>query len=111
MGYFIYDSSTKTEIDDRLLAHLQLVIGAKLRRSEYFFFTWKEDASVGAGRTTVWIHSGAGLRFKFHGSRQPAINHAWLKALTLTANSSAGLYAVREPADQRAPVLTELALA
>ncbi|MFG6477206.1 ATP-dependent DNA ligase [Microbacterium sp. P06] len=101
MGYFTYDNSTKTEIDDRLLAHLQIVIGSKLRRSESFFFTWKEEVSLGSGRTTVWVHPGAGLRFKFHGSRQPSISRPWLEALTFTANSPTGLYAVHEPADDR----------
>lgn len=99
MGYFQYDGSTKTDIEDRVLAHLQIVIGAKLRRSESFYFTWKEDVSLGSGRTTVWIHAGAGLKFKFHGSRQPAINPAWLTAFTMTANSATGLYVVPEPAD------------
>lgn len=101
MGHFTYDNNTKTDIDDRLLAHLQIVIGSKLRRSESFFFTWREDVSLGSGRTTVWVHPGVGLRFKFHGSRVPTISHAWLQALTLTANSPGGLYAVPEPAADR----------
>ncbi|MFG6403575.1 ATP-dependent DNA ligase [Microbacterium sp. P04] len=111
MGYFTYDNVTKTEIEDRLLAHLQIVMGTKLRRSESFFFSWKEDVSLGSGRIMVWIHPGAGLKFKFHGSRQPAISHPWLKALTYTANSPTGLYAVREPAvDARAAVSEDLAV-
>ncbi|MFG6446137.1 ATP-dependent DNA ligase [Microbacterium sp. P07] len=108
VGYFMYDNITKTEIDDRLLAHLQIVIGTKLRRSESFFFTWKEDVSLGSGRTAVWVHPGAGLRFKFHGSRQPAISRPWLEALTHTANSPTGLYAVSEPADELAVARSDL---
>ncbi|MFG6474999.1 ATP-dependent DNA ligase [Microbacterium sp. P06] len=97
MGYFTYDNDTKTEIEDRLLAHLQVVIGTKLRRSESFYFTWKDEASLGSGRTTVWMHPGAGLKFKFAGSRQPEISRAWLTALAYAANLPTGLYAVREP--------------
>ncbi len=43
MGKFIYDSTIKVDFDDRLLAHLQVVIGAKLRRGEAFHFTWRDD--------------------------------------------------------------------
>ena len=56
MGKFIYDAIVKVDFEDRLLAHLQLVIGAKMRRGESFHFTWKDDPSIGDGRTTVWIH-------------------------------------------------------
>lgn len=110
MGYFTYDSNTKTEIEDRLLAHLQIVIGTKLRRSEPFFFSWKEEVSVGSGRVTVWIHPGAGLKFKYHGSRQPLISQAWLHALAHTANQPQGLYAVREPANATTSAREDLAV-
>ncbi|MCR2812276.1 ATP-dependent DNA ligase [Microbacterium sp. zg.Y1090] len=97
MGKFTYNSQTSATFDDRLLAHLQVVIGAKLRRSEGFFFTWREDSSLGGGRTALWIHPGASLTFKFSGSREPRINRAWIDALAATANSPRGLYAVPEP--------------
>ena len=64
MGKFIYEGSVKTEIEDRALTHLQLVITAKLRRAEPFSFSWREDASVGGGRTTVWIQPGSSLVFE-----------------------------------------------
>lgn len=98
VGRFSYEGDAKVELDDRVLAHLQVVIGQKLRRSEPFFFTWRNDASLGDGRTTVWLHPQASLVFKFHGSRQPTLNRAWLEALTHTANSGTGLYVVPEPA-------------
>ncbi|CAD5141183.1 conserved protein of unknown function [Microbacterium sp. Nx66] len=99
MGKFIYDGGPKTEIEDRALTHIQLVMTAKLRRGEPFPFSWKEDASVGGGRTTVWVHAGSSLVFKYAGSRQPAINRAWVDALAYTANAPTGLYLVREPAN------------
>lgn len=99
MGKFIYEGGVKTEIEDRALTHLQLVITAKLRRGEPFPFTWREDASVGGGRTTVWIHSGSSLVFKYHGSRQPSVNRNWVDALAFTANAPSGLYLVHEPAE------------
>lgn len=97
MGYFIYDGKTKVQIEDRALTHLQLVITAKLRRAEPFIFSWKDDASVGGGRTTVWVHSGSSLVYKYHGSRQPSINRRWIDALAFTANAPTGLYLVHEP--------------
>lgn len=99
MGKFLYEGNIKTEIEDRALAHLQLVITAKLRRGEPCAFTWKEDVSVGGGHTSVWLHPGSALVFKFHGSRPPAINRAWTEALAFTANSPTGLYLVPEPAE------------
>lgn len=97
MGKFIYEGGPKVEIEDRALTHLQIVVTAKLRRGEPFSFTWKEDNSVGGGRTTVWIHAASSMVFKYHGSRQPSINRAWVDALAFTANSPSGLYLTPEP--------------
>ncbi|WP_102194670.1 ATP-dependent DNA ligase [Microbacterium aurantiacum] len=99
MGKFIYEGSVKTEIEDRALTHLQLVMTAKLRRGEPFGFTWREDISIGGGRTTVWVHGGSSLVFKYSGSRQPAINRHWVDALAFTSNAPSGLYLVPEPTD------------
>lgn len=100
MGRFIYEGNVKTDIEDRALTHLQLVITAKLRRGEPFPFTWREDLSVGGGRTTVWVQARSSLVFKYSGSRQPSINREWIEALAFTANSPSGLYLVPEPAEQ-----------
>ncbi|AZS37452.1 hypothetical protein CVS47_02089 [Microbacterium lemovicicum] len=99
MGRFIYDGQIRIDFEDRLLAHLQTTITTKLRRGEPFTFVWKDDNSIGDGRTLVWIHPGASLVFKFYGSRRPQLNRAWLDALMHTANSPTGLYVVPEPAD------------
>ncbi len=99
MGKFIYEGNVKTEIEDRALTHLQLVITAKLRRGEPFAFTWKEDPSIGGGRTTVWVHAGSAIVYKYHGSRQPSVNRDWVEALAFTANAPSGLYLVPEPAE------------
>jgi hypothetical protein len=98
MGKFNYNESTRAEIDDRLLLHLQIVIGTKLRRGEAFPFTWRDDASLGGGRTTVWVSASSTLIYRYHGSRMPSVNTQWLEALMTTANSPSGLYPVSEPA-------------
>jgi hypothetical protein len=97
MGRFIYEGSTRVDIEDRALSHLQLVITAKLRRAEPFTFSWRVDQSIGGGRTTVWLHPGTSLVYRFLGSRQPSINRRWVDALAFAANTPTGLYLVAEP--------------
>jgi hypothetical protein len=80
MGKLLYgDSEIEIEFDDRALTHIQIVIGAKLRRGESFFFSWKDDLSVGAGRSSVWLDKSIPLYFKF------------------SANSGQGLVFTTEP--------------
>ena len=64
MGKLTYDSTLTVDFDDRVLAHLQLVIGAKLRRHESFYFSWRDDPAVGDGRSTLWLHPTIPLYFK-----------------------------------------------
>ncbi|MCR2812360.1 ATP-dependent DNA ligase [Microbacterium sp. zg.Y1090] len=102
MGKFIFEGQLKADFEDRLLSHLQLVIGNKLRRGESFHFTWRDDASVGDGRTSIWVHPRSVIVYKYYGSRRAALNPAWLGALAYTANSPQGLYVVPEPAPDTA---------
>jgi hypothetical protein len=98
MGKILYgDAGTEIVFDDRDMAHLQLVIGAKLRRRESFFFTWKEDPSVGEGRASIWIDAAIPMYFKYYGSKAPTINRDWLELLTLSANSAQGMQFMSEP--------------
>lgn len=98
MGRFMFEGQLKADFEDRLLAHLQTVIGAKLRRGESFHFSWKDDPSVGDGRTSIWVHPYSVITYKYYGGRVPALNKAWIDALMYTANSPRGLYVVPEPA-------------
>lgn len=105
MGRFIYENSIRVEFEDRLLSHLQIVFGNKLRRGEPFFFTWKDGHGNGA-RTSVWVHPRASLAFQSSGSRAPSTNRAWLDVLMASANAPTGLRIVAEPVDDGAPPLT-----
>jgi hypothetical protein len=97
VGALLYgDRQRRFEIDDRTLAHLQLVIAAKLRRRESFFFSFR-DSEAAAGRVSIWMSPMVPLQFKYYGSRQPAINRRWVEALHDTANSAAGLIVLEEP--------------
>lgn len=99
MGTLIYEGHAKVEFEDRTLAHLQVVITSKLRRGEPFNLSWKDESSIGGGRTTVWVHSGCSLVYKYRGSRVPHLNLAWVDALAYVANSPGGLHVVPEPPD------------
>jgi hypothetical protein len=99
MGKLTYDSTLTVDFEDRVLAHLHLVIGAKLRRNESFFFSWKDDPRNGDGRSVIWVYPTAPIVFKFYGGRPPGINRHWIDALMLTANSAQGLQLIPEPAD------------
>ena len=97
MGTFTYDSGLAVHFDDRVLAHIQLVIGAKLRRSECFYFSWKSDMELGGGQTTVWIHPSVSLMYQYPGGKMPMIDRSWIEALSVSANSPGGLHLVPEP--------------
>ncbi|MBT2501679.1 ATP-dependent DNA ligase [Curtobacterium sp. ISL-83] len=99
MGKLVYDSTFTAEFDDRLLTHLQIVIATKLRRGESFMFSWRDDRDAGDGRTAIWLDRSLPLVFRYSGGRVPAINRAWVEALSMTAVSSGGLRIVPEPAD------------
>ena len=95
MGSLTYDRVV-VDFDDRILAHLQVVIVQKLRRGECFLLSWRDAAVVGDGRSSVWLHPAIPLYFKFAGGRTPVINTQWLAQLTRSANSSQGLVVTGE---------------
>jgi len=97
LGKFTYNSGTTVDFEDRLLAHIQIVIGSKLRRGEAFYFSWRDDPFVGGGRSTVWVHPGIALAYKYFGSKIPQLNRDWIETLTLSANSATGLQILPEP--------------
>ena len=87
----LYGTTLEVVFEDRVLAHLQLVIGLKLRRGESFFFSWRDEQSVGDGRTTIWLDPALPLVFRYNGGRMPKINREWLEVLTTSSNSAQGL--------------------
>lgn len=97
MGTLTYDSKVVATIDDRVLAHLQVVFWSKLRRGETFAFTWNDPERNGFGRTSIWVTPHVSLVFDYFGSKTAAINPAWVDALTRSANSPGGMHIVPEP--------------
>ncbi|MGO4691624.1 DUF7882 family protein [Glaciibacter sp. 2TAF33] len=90
MGKLHYGNQS-FDMDDRLLAHLQLIIGIKLRRGENFFMAWKAPASAGEGRRAVWIDNGVPIHMEYSGGRLPKMNMAWAEKLADAANKGGGL--------------------
>ncbi|KQQ05945.1 MULTISPECIES: DUF7882 family protein [unclassified Rathayibacter] len=99
MGALLYGTpATSHDIDDRALAHLQIVMVNKFRRNEAFAFQLDASSAHGTGRQTIWLHPSIPLQFSFNGSRMPSINPEWVRALMDEANSGRGLRILPEPA-------------
>jgi len=94
MGYLMYKGLI-VDFDDRILAHLQIVIVQKLRRGESFLLSWPNVGEPG-GHSSAWLHPSIPLYFRFCGGHAPSINESWLHCLSESANSSAGLVVTGE---------------
>ena len=110
MGTLQYDG-VLVEFEDRLLAHLQIVIVQKIRRGESFLMSWRDSPETGEGHSAIWIHPTQNLFFKFAGSKSPAINQDWIDQLMTSANSSRGLLVMREGSPADAPTQMDVATA
>ena len=98
MGKFIYGTpSISVEFDDRVLAHLKVVILAKLRRQESFTFSWEYTSAQGSGHSSIWLHPAIPLQFDFYGKKDPTLNRVWLEEMVALANTPAGLRIIPEP--------------
>jgi hypothetical protein len=103
MGQFIYGNpSVAVDFDDRVLAHLKVVVLAKVRRGESFTFSWEYTAAAGSGHSSIWIHPTIPLQFNFLGNREPRLNRAWVEELMQLANTPAGLRPTPEPSGEGA---------
>jgi hypothetical protein len=95
MGSLTYDGLV-VQIDDRVLAHLQIVMVKKLRRDESFVMSWKDAPSVGDGRSAIWLHPTIPIHFKFEGGWVPTINDVWLAELMASADGPRGPIVTQE---------------
>jgi hypothetical protein len=101
MGFFVYDNQ-EFEVDDRTLAHLQVVIIDKLRRNEAFGM----NLADGSRLITVWMSPRSRLQFVFVGNRHPTLNRGWLNKLSDNVGMTGMLNLLSEPAEDWAPTLT-----
>jgi hypothetical protein len=97
MGKLVYSGAQfEVEIEDRTLAHLQAVIGAKLRRGESFYFNWTTNDPE-LRRNTLWLNPSIAVRYHYADSGRPTINRDWLETLTVSVSSPSGLSVIPEP--------------
>ena len=94
MGMLVYNGRMTLHIDDRVLAHLQVVVINKLRRRESFTFTWDD----GAQEAVCWVGPSIPLEFVYSGNRRPLLNREWLELMAMSANANSGLVVMPEPA-------------
>ena len=89
MGTFSY-GTREIPVEDRVLAHLSVIITQKLRRRECFLLTMPS-----ADRRTVteamWISATSDLSFAYQGNRLPSLNHEWLEQMMNESFSVHGL--------------------
>lgn len=110
MGSLIYGANAlDVEFDDRVLAHLQVIFGQKLRRGEEFFFSWNDTPAVGDGRSALWIAKSIPLYFRYDSHNPVALNREWLEEMAISAGGNQGLFLSEEPRkrEQGEPILSE----
>jgi hypothetical protein len=90
MGLLHYAGSSYS-FDDRMLAHLQVVVSTKLRRRENFFVSWRASQQVGDGRHAIWVDNGVAIHFEYFGSKLPLISRELIETMITMAGSSQGL--------------------
>ena len=92
MAKLYYGTTTEPiSIDDRMLAHVKVVVATKLRRGESFTLSWIHGAGEPAGRSTIWLQPSIPLRFVFDSEQPEALDQNLLKRMANDANSSRGL--------------------
>jgi hypothetical protein len=98
MGTMLYGlPPAEVPMDDRVLAHLKVVIVSKLRRNESFLLSWELSEEQGPGRKSVWMHPSIPLQFEFDENKPPTLNTAWLEELARASMSVDGLRIGPEP--------------
>jgi len=83
-------------IDDRILAHLKVVITTKLRRGESLVVSWPHPEDQPPGRSAIWLNPAVPLRFESDALEQPELSRQLLSDLANAANSSGGIQLTAE---------------
>ena len=97
MGTIFYGgSATPIDMEDRVLAHLKVVISTKLRRSESFTLSWRHPDDQPRGRSTIWLHPSIPLRFVFDDPEPAELSRQWIEDLARSANSAGGITLIAE---------------
>lgn len=49
----VYDGTSRIQLDDRVLAHLDTIIVSKFRRREGFALRWRDSSATGDGHSMI----------------------------------------------------------
>ena len=92
MGVLAYSAERMSfHFDDAVLAHVQAVVTAKLRRGECFFLSWRDPQVVGGGRSAIWIHPAIPLNFHYDSVERPPLDRQLLEEMAIAAHGAGGL--------------------
>ncbi len=89
MGRLIYRDRASFDIDDRILAHLRVVIMNKLRRNEGFML--QVPVNEGVRQASLWIHASNALVLQFYGGREPTLDRELIDQMMHDASGADGL--------------------
>lgn len=90
MGLLRYGSDlVAIPMPDDVLAHLQLVVAAKLGEGEGFTVSWRHGD--GQGRSTLWLERSIPLRFDFASSHPVSTDPRRVRAMLTEAAAVTGL--------------------
>ncbi|HET8926580.1 MAG TPA: hypothetical protein VFN24_01970 [Microbacterium sp.] len=91
MAYLYYGAdNAPIEIPENLLAHIKVVITAKLRRGESFLMSWRNED--GSGRSSIWMQPSIPMRFVFESAEPVELDREILVRLAESAHSNGGLF-------------------
>lgn len=90
-------------VEDRVLAHIGVVITQKLRRRECFLLTLP-SVERHIHSESFWISATTDLVFSYAGNRVPTLNQEWLEAMMTESYSVNGLDLTKHTESSTRPV-------
>ncbi len=108
MGTLKY-GTRELPVEDRLLAHVGVVVTQKLRRRECFLLTL-HPADRRSETDAIWVSAYNDISFAYSGNRIPSLNHAWLELMMTQSYSMHGLdlTSAVEPVPEGVPARTHI---
>jgi hypothetical protein len=92
MGRLIYGArGVHIEMDDLLLAHLQVLTISKLRRGEAFSLSWTEEIEGTDAARSIWLHQQVELLWEYDGVRPTKLDPRQLENMATQSASNGGL--------------------
>lgn len=84
----MYTPDSSYDIDDRILAHLRVVMMNKLRRGEGFML---QLPTAGGGRSSIWVRPKMAPLIQLYGGRAPQLDRDLIKEMMSKASDYDGL--------------------